>query len=1050
MTAGGRGGLMRRIVGGSLRFRYIVVAAAVAMMTVGISSLSSMRVDVFPEFAPPRVVIQTACLGLSTSDVEQLVAVPLEQALYGLQGLDDLRSKSVPQLNSIELVFKPDTDLFRDRELVQERLATVIPNLPTWAAPPVMLAPVSATGRAMQIGMTSKSHSLIEMSMMSYWTIRARLLQVPGVANVAIWNERLQLMTVQVDPPKLQNHDVTLDQVMQVTSDAVDSGLLKFSSGAVIGTGGNIETPNQRLNVRNVLPITTAADMAQVPVRAGGKDPVKLGDVATVEETNQPLFGDAIINDNPGILLVVEKLPWANTLQMTKGVEDAIKQLQPGLPDIQFKTTIFQQANFIKLAISNLTQALVLGFLLVVVILGLFLFEWRVALISLITIPLSLVATMLVLYLRGDTVNTMTLAGIVIALGAVVDDAIIDVENIVRRLRQHRRAGSDRSTASIILEASLEVRSPIVYATLIIVAASIPVFLLQGLTGAFFRPLAWSYTLAIMASMVVALTVTPALTLILLRKAPIERHESPVVKWLQRGYTWLLARVIRRPRRVYAAFGVLTIAAVVAVPHLGQSLFPAFKERDLLMHWVTTPGTSDAEMARSTATVSKELRAIPGVRSFGAHIGQALLGEEVAGVNLGENWISLDPSVDYEATLDKVNAVAEQHPGLFREVQTYLDERIQEVLTGGKEPIIVRVFGENLDVLREKAAEIQKIVADVPGTVDAHVDISTDVPQIEVTVNLAKAQQYGIKPGDVRRAASTLVAGEEVGDIFRAGKAYDTVVWSTPTTRNSVTAIQNIVLDTTSGKRVHLKDVATVALRPNPNSIEREGGSRRLDVGASFKGGDLGSIVQQIQDKVKAVSFPAGYHAEVIGEYEERQSAQNTLFGSAALAGFAILMLLQASFGRWRLALLIFATLPMALVGGVLSAYFTGGVLSLGSLVGFFTVFGIAARNGILLINHFQTLERDEGEPVGPALVLRGARERLSPILMTTLATGLALVPLVVLGDRPGHEIEHPLAIVVLGGLVTSTLLNLLVVPSLYLRSRQREQRRAAEVPATS
>ncbi|MGN6635226.1 MAG: efflux RND transporter permease subunit [Oryzihumus sp.] len=1049
MTSRGRGGLMRRIVGGSLRFRYIVVAAAAAMMTVGISSLSSMRVDVFPEFAPPRVVIQTACLGLSTSDVEQLVAVPLEQALYGLQGLDDLRSKSVPQLSSIELVFKSDTDLFRDRELVQERLATVIPNLPTWAAPPVMLAPVSATGRAMQVGMTSKSHSLIEMSMMAYWTIRARLLQVPGVANVAIWNERLQLMTVQVDPPKLKDHDVTLDQVMQVTSDAVDSGLLKFSSGAVIGTGGSVDTPNQRLHVRNVLPITTAADMAQVPVRSSGKAPVKLGDVATVEETNQPLFGDAIINDNPGILLVVEKLPWANTLKMTQGVEDALKQLQPGLPDIQFETHVFQQANFIKLAISNLTQALVLGFLLVVVILGLFLFEWRVALISLITIPLSLVATMYVLYLRGDTVNTMTLAGIVIALGAVVDDAIIDVENIVRRLRQNRRGGTGRSTASIILDASLEVRSPIVYATLIIVAASVPVFLLQGLTGAFFRPLAWSYTLAIMASMVVALTVTPALTLILLRKAPIERRESPVVKVLQRGYTWLLARVVRRPRPVYAAFGVLTLAAVIIVPHLGQSLFPAFKERDLLMHWVSTPGTSDAEMARSTAAVSKEVRAIPGVRSFGAHIGQALLGEEVAGVNLGENWISLDPSVDYEATLDKVNAVAEEHPGLFREVQTYLDERIQEVLTGGKEPIIVRVFGEDLNVLRAKTAEIQKLVAAVPGTVDAHVDISSDVPQIEVTVNLAKAQQYGLKPGDVRRAASTLVAGEEVGDIFRAGKAYDTVVWSTPSTRNSVTAIQNIMLDTSSGQRVRLKDVADVSVRPNPNSIDREGGSRRLDVGASFEGGYLGSIVQQIQDKVNTVSFPEGYHAEVIGEYEERQSAQRTLFGSAALAVFAILMLLQASFGRWRLAFLILATLPMALVGGVLSAWFTGGVISLGSLVGFFTVFGIAARNGILLINHFQTLERDEGEPVGPGLVLRGARERLSPILMTTLATGLALVPLVVLGDRPGDEIEHPLAIVVLGGLVTSTLLNLLVVPSLDLTSRMRELRRAEAARTT-
>src|SRR6478672_11681329 len=780
-----RRGVIRWIVQSSLNLRFIVVAASVVLMVLGFSSLSQMRVDVFPEFAPPRVVIQTACVGLSTSDVEELVTVPLEQGLNGLQGLDDMRSRSVPQLSSIELLFSPKTDELRARQLVQERLAIVAPSLPTWAAPPVMLAPVSATGRAMHIGMTSNNHSLIAMSMTAYWTIRARLLRVPGVANVAIWNERLQMMTVQVQPRELAAKDVSLDDVMEGTADAVDSGLLKFSTGSVIGTGGAVETGTQRIGVRNVLPIVTPADLATVTVPSATGTRVPLGAVATVEETNQPLFGSAIIDGSPGLLLVVEKLPWANTLEMTRGVEEAIRLLQPGLPGVVFDTQVFRQADFIELAISNLTQALVLGFLLVVVILGLFLYEWRVALISLITIPLSLVATMYVLYLRGDTVNTMTLAGIVIALGAVVDDAIIDVENIVRRLRQSRRAGTGRSTASIILDASLEVRSPIVYATLIIVAASVPVFLLQGLTGAFFRPLAWSYTLAILASMVVALTVTPALTLLLLRNAPIERRESPVVKVLQRGYTWLLARVVRRPRPVYAAFGVLTLAAVIIVPHLGQSLFPAFKERDLLMHWVTTPGTSDAEMARSTAQVSKELRAIPGVRSFGAHIGQALLGEEVAGVNLGENWISLDPAVDYEATLDKVNAVAEQHPGLFREVQTYLDERIQEVLTGGKEPIIVRVFGENLDVLRSKTAEIQKLVAAVPGTVDAHVDISSDVPQIEVTVNLARAQRYGVKPGDVRRAASTLVAGEEVGDIFRAGKAYDTVVWSTPSTRNS-------------------------------------------------------------------------------------------------------------------------------------------------------------------------------------------------------------------------------------------------------------------------
>jgi CzcA family heavy metal efflux pump len=1031
--------LMRAVISSSLKFRHLILAAAVGLMILGITSLPKMHVDVFPEFAPPRVVIQTACVGLSTSDVEQLVTVPLEAGLNGIQGLDDMRSKSVPQLSSIELLFKPGTDLFLARQLVQERIATVSPSLPTWAAPPVMLAPVSATGRAMQIGMTSKDHSLIEMSMTAYWTIRARLLRVPGVANVAIWNERLQLMTVQAEPTKMQARQVSLENVMEATADAVDSGLLKFSAGAVIGTGGAIETPNQRIGIRNVLPIVTPADLAKVPVTSSGPGQVRLGDIARVAEDHQPLIGDAIVDGQPGLLLVVEKLPWANSLQMTAGVEDAIRQLKPGLPGIKFDTKVFQQADFVKLAIANLTQALVIGFILVVFILALFLFEWRMALISLLTIPLSLVATLLVLYWRGATINTMTLAGLVIALGAVVDDAIIDVENITRRLREERlrnaaEPGSGRSTREVILSACLEVRSPIVYATLIIVAASVPVFLLAGLTGAFFRPLALSYTLAIAASMAVALTVTPALALLMLRGARIERRKSPLVGWLQKGYTAGLSRIIVKPVAAYATVAALTVVGVAVYPQLGQSLFPRFQEHDFLIHWVSPPGTSAAEMERSTTKISRELLAIPGVRSAGAHIGQALLGEEVAGVNLGEIWISLAPNADYTRTLDRIHAVANGYPGLFREVQTYLDERIEEVLTGGKEPIVIRTYGEDLKTLRAKSDQILSLVKSVPGVIDAHRDISSDVPQADVTVNLAKAEKYGLKPGDVRRDAATLVAGEEVGDIFRAGKAYDVVVWSPERTRHSFSDIENLPIDLPSGGHIRLGEVATVALRPNPNAINRQGDSRYLDVGAAVEGRDLGSVVNEIRQKLGSVPLARGYHVEMLGEYQERQAAQSRLLWSAIIAGLLILLLLHASFRHWRLAILTFLTLPMALVGGVLAAWLAGGIISLGSLVGFFTVFGIAARNGILLINHCQHLEEEEGMAFGRELVLRGARERLAPILMTSLATGLALVPLVVLGTRAGHEIEHPLAVVILGGLFTSTLLSLFVLPSLYLR----------------
>ncbi len=1040
--------LMRWIVQASLRFRFLVAAGAVLLIAVGTLQIPNMRVDAFPEFAPTRVAIQTACLGLSTADVEALVTVPLEQALNGVKGLQDMRSKSVPQLSSIELIFKQGTDEWEARQLVQERLATVQTLLPTWAAPPVMLPPVSATSRVMQIGMSSKDHSLIAMSMMAYWTIRARLLRVPGVANVAIWGERLQNLTVQVDPKRMQSHEVTLGAVMEATSDSVDHGLLKFTTASVIGTGGAIDTGTQLVGIQHVLPIVAPADLARATVESKNGTSVPIGDVAEVKEDHQPLIGDAVIGDSPGLLLVLEKLPWGNTLQITKGVEEAIKALEPGLPGITFDTHIFRQANFIELAIHNLTQAMLLGFLLVVVIVLGFLFEWRVAVISLLTIPLSLLATMLVLYWRGETVNTMTLAGLVIALGSVVDDAVIGVENILRRLRQHRRAGSAKSTASIILEASLEVRRSIVYATLIIVAAAVPIFLLEGLTGAFFRPLAVSYWLAILASMVVALTFTPALCLILLREAHVERRDSPITRWLQGGYTALLSRIVHRPGRAYAAFLAPTLIAVIIAPQLGTSLFPEFREPDFLIHFITTPGTSAVEQQRMIVRLSGDLRSIPGVRSFGSHIGQAFLGEEIAGVNFGENWISTDPNMDRDQIVEEISAVTESYPGVYRDVQTYLNERIEEVLTGAKEPIVIRIYGSDLHVIRAKADEIEELLAAIPGIKDDHVDLQLDTPQVQVEVDLAKAAAYGLKPGDVRRAASTMVAGEEVGDIFRDGKAYDVMVWSTPETRSNVASISDLPIDTPSGSVVRLGDIANVTIEPEPNVIERENGSRRIDVAANVSGRDLGSVVADVKKVLAGVQFDRGYHAELLGEYKERQDAQNRLFGLAIVAGIAILLLLQTAFASWRLATLIFLTLPMALVGGILAVFATGGVVSLGGLLGFFTVFGIAARNGILLVNHLQHLERFEGETFGPSLVLRGARERLAPILMTSLATALAVVPLVALGDRPGHEVEYPLAIVILGGLATSTLLNLFVVPSLYLRFAKRGPERPAPAGA--
>jgi Cu/Ag efflux pump CusA len=630
----------------------------------------------------------------------------------------------------------------------------------------------------------------------------------------------------------------------------------------------------------------------------------------------------------------------------------------------------------------------------------------------------------------------MVLAGFVIAVGVVVDDAIIDVENIVRRLRLHRQAGG-KNTFGVILDASLEVRSAIVYATLIAVVAPMPVLFIEGLSGAFFRPLAVSYGLAVLASMAVALTVTPALALLLLRGAPVERRESPLVRWLRARYQAALARTVRRPRPAYAVVAATLLTGLAVWPFLGQSLLPAFKERDFLMHWVTAPGTSHPEMVRITRQAAGELQQIPGVRNFGAHIGRAVQADEVVGMNFAENWISVDPAADYDATVGAVREAVDGYPGLYRDVQTYLQERVKEALAGSSDSIVVRIFGPDLAVLRQKAEEVRAAMAGIEGIADLNVELQVEEPQIQIRVELDAARRHGLKPGDVIRAAGAMVNSIEVGDIFWEGKVYDINVRGVPATVHSLTSLEEMLIDTPGGRQVRLAEVASVRIVPAPNAIKRQGSSRRIDVGANVRGRDLGAVARDVEARLKTVEFPREYHPEMLGEYVERQAAQKRLLGLAVLAVVGVYLLLQAAFGSWRLATLLFVTLPSALVGGVLAAYIGGGVVSLGSLVGFFTVLGIAARNGIMLIYHYQHLERHEGVPFGLELVLRGARERLSPILMTALATGLALVPLVALGDIPGHEIELPMAVVILGGLITSTLLNLFVMPALYLRFAQ-------------
>lgn len=1011
------------LVGTAVRLRLPLLVGCVLLLVAGYRALRHAPLDVFPEFAPPLVEVQTEAPGLSSEQVESLVTIPLENALTGIPHVTAVRSKSVLGLSQVVLVLRHGTDHLKVRQLVQERLAAEARQLPAVARPPVILQPLSSTSRVMKIGVWSKTLSQRDLTILALWTIRPKLMSVPGVANVAIWGQRDRQLQVLVDPDRLRANGVTLDAVVRASGDAV-----------VLETGGFLDTPNQRLAVRHVSPVLDPADLARTVVDYRGGAPIRLGDVAEVAIGSPPPIGDAVINDGPGLLLIVEKQPEGNTLELTRHVEHALDTLRPGLQDVEIDATIFRPATFIERALDNLTHALLVGCVLVVVVLIAFLYDWRTAAISLTAIPLSLVTAVLLLTWAGATVNTMVLAGLVIALGELVDDAIIDVENIVRRVRLNRQASNPLSAFEVVVAASNEVRSAVVYASLIVILVFLPVFFLDGLAGAFFRPLALAYVLAILASLAVALTVTPALAFLLLTGRAGARPEAPLARLFKRLYRPAVVALVGRPYLALATIAVALAATVAAATRLGQEFLPNFQETDFLMHFVEKPGTSIDAMRRVTVQASKDLRAIPGVRNFGSHIGRAEVADEVVGPNFTELWISIDPDADHATTVRQIEQVVMAYPGLYRDVLTYLRERIKEVLTGASASIVVRLYGPNLDALRRKAREVETAMAAVPGVINLKVEPQVLVAQVEVRMRPEAAERFGLTAGHIRQASTTLLRGRKVGEVYEDQKKFDVSVWGVPALRNDVSAIRGLPIDTPAGVQVRLGDVADVAIVPTPNEIKRENASRRLDITCNVQGRDLGAVAAEIEARVRALTFDREYHPEFLGEYAARQESTRRLIALSALAVLGIVLLLYIDFQAWRPTLLVLLTIPFALIGGVFAVFLTGRVLSLGSLVGFVTVLGIAARNGILMVSHFRHLEHAEGEPFGPGLVIRGAAERLTPILMTALTTGLALVPLAIGGNKPGHEIEHPLAVVILGGLATSTILNLFLVPPIYAR----------------
>lgn len=1022
---------MRWIVEWSLRTKSLVLGVACLVFLFGALKLRNFSVDTLPEFSNTYVEIQTEALGLSAVEVEQFITLGLEaDLLNGVPWLKTIQSQSIDGLSSIRLVFETGTDLMAARQMVQERL-TQAHYLPNVSLPPTMLPPLSSTSRVMAIGLTSKELSTVQLSILARWTVRPRLMGIPGVANVSIWGLRDRELQVRVDPQELNIARTNLDEIVKSTGEALWESPLSYLEASTPGTGGWIDTPNQRLGVRHVLPIVTAADLAKVTFKdTDGTDRI-LGEVADVVEDHQPLIGDAIINGKPGLLLVVEKFPWGNTLEVTRGIDEALEALQPGLPGVEVDAQIFRPATFIETAMDNYSWMLLAGCTLTILVLFAFFYEWRAALISLVAISLSLVAAVLVLYLLGAAMNFMVLAGLVIALAAVVDDAVIDIENIVRRIHEERFAGSTRSTTAIIIDASLEIRSPIIYATLIALLAVAPIFFITGLAGALFQPLAVSYAVALLASLLVALTVTPVLSLMLLDQAPQERRQSPLATWLARRHEAALTRIGHGRGPIYAAVALIILAGIATWPLLGQSLLPDFKERDFLMHWVTPPGTSLAEMTRITTRVGDELLTIPGVSKVASSLGRAVNSETIPGPYEGTLWISIDPTIDYRQTAARLQEVADRYAGVVHDVQTYLQDNVRHKLAETPDQITVRVYGSEEPVLREKAQEIATLVKDVPGVASALVGQRLEAPSIEIETDLAKVEQHGLKPGDVRRAASTLLGRIQVGSLFQDQKVFNVVVWGKPEVRNSLTDLLQLPIDTPDGGSVALGEVASVRIKPSQLVINRDAVSRYVDVDVTVRHRDTGAVQEDIQQALSQVKLPMEYHFEIQGGGGAWGATRWRVLGPLIAAAALIFLFLQAALSSWRLALVVFVSLPAALVGGILVAGLGGSMMSIAALMGLLAVFAFSIRNDIALLRHVQSLAATEPTEPRGALMLRGARDLAMPIVTSAVVTAGALLPLVVAGNIAGLEILHLLAAVILGGLISSTVLTLLILPAI-------------------
>ena len=1035
--------MLRSLAGWSLKFRLLVVTLAAGAFALGTFQLAGAQPEALPEIDPVHIEVQTEALGLSAIEVEQLITSPLEaDLLNGVAFVDDIRSTSMPGLSSVVMVFEPGVPLHQARQLVQERLGQAAVALPNVSKPPAMLEPTSSAARIMVIGMSSTDLPLIDQAVLARWTIRPKLMGVPGVANVALFGERDRQLQVQVDPQRLGENGLSLSDIIATTGNATWASPLTFLEASTPGTGGFIDTPNQRLGVRHVSPISDAARLAEVAV--DGRPDLRLGDVATVVEDHPLLIGDAVgptPTDRSAMMIVIEKFPERNTLEVTRGVEQALESLRPGLPGITLDTSLYRPAGYLAALTGNVTLVLAAGIAAAAFVIALLFRAWRPAVIAIAVILVSLATAVAVVHIAGTPLNLLVLLGLVAALAVVIADALDDTQTVGRELRRRRDAGEATSAARTILESAVRTRGALIYATLIAAAALVPVLVVRGSLGALLTSFAVSYLVASGAALLVSLTLTPALSFLLLARSSGREARGRPPSAHREHATPRTSALVRRAGPAVAVAAVLLGAGAGMVPLLATSLEPKLAEPDVLIDFAGPVGTSRPEMSRLAAAVAAELRTVPGVTGAGAHIGRALMSDRVSDVNAGQLWVHLDPQADRDATMAAVTATLDGYPGADWAVSSYLNRQAADALAAPRSDLRVRVYGDDLAVLDSQAEQVRTALAGIEGLDDPVVVRRPLTPAIQVQVDLGAAQRFGLKPGDVRRSVATVVSGLTVGHIFERQKVFDVVVWGVPEVRRSVTAVENMPIDLPAGGRVRLGDVAAVTVGPVPATVQRESASRYLDVVASVDGRGHAAIAADAERALRAMSFSYGYRAELQTDYAIWADGIASIVAAGAAAAIVIFLLLQAAFHSWRLATLAFLALPAALSGGAVAAFLAGGVLTVGSLAGLLAVLALASRQVITLIRHYQQLEDDDHSFHRPALVAAGTVHRVGPILTTALATGVAMLPILVAGSIPGMEYLAPMAAVVLGGLVSTTVVALFVLPALYLRFAGRQHR---------